>query len=445
MQNIKEKNLNLTRLSVPIFFDMLLHFLTLLINTYMVTLVSVYLVGAMGAGNQVMDLFMTIFSFLSVGCSIVVAQALGAKNERLARRVIHASLTFNAVLGVFCALVIFIFGHEVLALMQVPNELRANSYDYLHILGWALCFDGVGVVMAAILRVYGYASPVMLVSLLMNLITISGNAIALFGYFGLPNYGLVGVGFSTIAGRVVALFVLGFMLIRLARVRINFSYLFSFHFDMLKRVLAVGLPSAGENLLWMGQYMVAFSFVASMGEDSLAVQTIYFQLTLLLLLFGAAISVANEVIVGHLVGAREFERAYKQAFYALFVGMGATAAVVLAFYFLKDEVLSWLDITPAMAKIMLPLFGLSVVLEIGRTFNIVMVNALRASGDARFPLMTGFIFMWGLSLPLGYYLGIKLGYGIVGVWLGFVADEWVRGLVNTWRWKSKKWQNKLVV
>lgn len=125
--------------------------------------------------------------------------------------------------------------------------------------------------------------------------------------------------------------------------------------------------------------------------------------------------------------------------------MGATAAVVVAFYLGRGEVLSRLDITPAMREIMLPLFGLSIVLEIGRTFNIVMVNALRASGDARFPLATGLIFMWGVSLPLGYWLGIKLGFGIVGVWLGFVADEWLRGLVNTWRWKSRKWQEKALV
>lgn len=388
---------------------------------------------------------MTIFSFLSVGCSIVVAQALGAKNDRLARRVIHASLTFNAILGVSCAVFLYFCGTFVLRLMQVPEALMADSYAYLHILGWALCFDGIGVVMAAILRVYGFAAPVMYVSLLMNLITISGNAIALFGYFGLPNYGLVGVGVSTLAGRLVALVVLCFMLIRLARVRISLAYLFSFHFDMLKKVLAVGLPSAGENLLWMAQYMLAFSFVASMGEDSLGVQTIYFQLTLMLLLFGASVSVANEVIVGHLVGATKFDAAYYQAWRALGVGIVATALVVIVFYINREWIVDHLDITPAMREIMLPLFGLSVVLEIGRTFNIVIVNSLRASGDARFALMTGALFMWGLALPVGYYLGIVKGMGIVGVWLGFVADEWVRGLVNTWRWKSRKWQDKRIV
>ena len=59
--------------------------------------------------------------------------------------------------------------------------------------------------------------------------------------------------------------------------------------------------------------------------------------------------------------------------------------------------------------------------------------------------MTGAVFMWGVSLPLGYYLGIVQGMGIIGVWIGFTADEWLRGLVNTWRWRSRKWQSKRLV
>ena len=163
------------------------------------------------------------------------------------------------------------------------------------------------------------------------------------------------------------------------------------------------------------------------------------------LLCGASISVANEVIVGHLVGAMKFDEAYTRTFHALRLGLIATLVVVLVAYFAKFEIMQRLNLTPELQKVMLPLFTLSIVLETGRTFNVVIVNALRASGDAKFPLMTGFIFMWGLSLPLGYFLGIHLGYGIVGVWVGFVADEWLRGLVNTWRWRSRKWQSKRLV
>ncbi|MGB2553175.1 MATE family efflux transporter [Campylobacter sp. MOP51] len=438
-------NLSLRKLTIPIFLDMFLHFITLIINTYMVTKVSIHLVGAMGAGNQVMDLFMTIFSFLSVGCSVVVAQALGAKNKNLAIRVIHASITFNTIFGITAAIFIYFYGHEVLELLQVPENLIDESFNYLHVLGIALFFDGVGMVLAAVIRVYNFAFQVMLVSVLMNVITLLGNAIALFGWFGLPNYGLYGVGVSTLVGRLVALIVLFIILSHTAKVRIYIKMLVSLPFKILSKILSVGLPSAGENLLWMAQYMVAFGFVASMGEASLSVQTIYFQITLLILLCGASISVANEIIVGHLVGAMRFDDAYKRTFYALKLGFIATTIVVLAAYFGKEIIMDRLNLTAELKEIMLPLFALSIVLETGRTFNIVIVNSLRAAGDAKFPLITGLIFMWGVSLPLGYYLGIVQGMGIIGVWIGFVADEWLRGLVNTWRWKSRKWQSKRLV
>ena len=423
-------NLSLKKLTIPIFLDMFLHFVTLIINTYMVTKVSVHLVGAMGAGNQIMDLFMTIFSFLSVGCSVVVAQALGAKNINLAKRVIHASITFNTIIGLGSAVFIYFFGFEILELLNVPEQLRAQSFGYLHMLGIALAFDGIGMVLAA---------------LLMNVITLCGNAIALFGWLGLPNYGLYGVAVSTVVGRLVGVIVLFLILTRYAKVNIFFKRLFSLPFAILRKILSVGLPSAGENLLWMAQYMVAFGFVASMGEASLNVQTIYFQITLLILLCGASISVANEVIVGHLVGAMRFDEAYSRTFRALRIGFIASLTVVLVAYFGKFEIMERLNLTEELKAVMLPLFTLSIALETGRTFNIVIVNALRASGDAKFPLMTGAVFMWGVSLPLGYYLGIVQGMGIIGVWIGFTADEWLRGLVNTWRWRSRKWQSKRLV
>lgn len=438
-------NLSMKKLVVPIFLDMFLHFITLIINTYMVTKVSVHLVGAMGAGNQVMDLFMTIFNFLSMGCSVVVAQALGAKQNELASSVIHASITSNTVFGIFSAIIIYVFGYNILNLLNVPSDLINDSFSYLHILGFALLFDGIGMVLAAVLRVYNLATAVMLTSVLMNIITIFGNAIALFGWFDLPNLGLQGVAISTFVGRLIGLFVLLYMLIRVAKVRIYLSKLLVVPFRILKKILSVGLPSAGENLLWMAQYMVAFGFIASMGEATLSVQTIYFQITLLILLCGASISVANEVIVGHLVGASEFNEAYARTFKALWLGISITLVVVLIAYALKYKIMDALNLDDGLRKIMLPLFTLSIVLEAGRTFNIVIVNALRASGDAKFPLTTGLIFMWGLSLPLGYFLGIHLGWGIVGVWIGFCADEWLRGLANTWRWRSKKWQEKRLV
>ena len=435
-----DKKFSLKSLAFPIYIDMVLRLATGLINTYMVSLVSVDLVGALGAGNEIFGLFVTIFNFLGVGCSVLVAQALGAKDENLALRAIHISITFNLILGLICSVLVFFNSEILLEILQIPAPLIAPSHEYLRVIAVVFFIDAV-----AIVRVYGFVKEILFISIVMNLISIAGNYVALFSPFGLPFYGLSGVGISTAIGRIVGVFILFFVMIKLAKIRLNFMQFFKFDLSLLRKILSVGLPSAGENLLWVAQYLVAFAFVAKMGEASLSVQTIYFQISSFIFFGGSAISVANEIIIGRLVGAKKMLGAYKQAFVALKFGLISTGVFVMLVYFLSEKIMDLFNLTPQLKELMRPLFLLSVFLELGRTLNIVMVNALRASGDARFPMMMGVIFMWGVSVPLGYFLGIHCGIGILGVWLGFFVDEWLRGLANTWRWRSKKWQSKRLV
>lgn len=432
-------------LAFPIFFDMLLRSLTMVANTTMIASINVNWVAAMSAGNQVMILFLTIFSFLSVGCSVVVAQALGANNSNLATRAIHISLTFNAFLGCVSAILLFLFAKPLLHLLQVPQELLGLSYDYLHILGLALFFDAVGIIMAAIIRVKNYATLILIISAGMNFISILGNSIALFGWFGLPVFGLKGVALSTLISRVIAIIPLWLVMTKVANIHI-FTWLFvDLRKNIVSKILKVGLPSAGENLLWMGQYMVAFSFVALCGSAALGVQAIYMQLSTFIFLFGSSISIANEILVGHLVGAGKFNEAYLRSIRTLKLGVLVTWCVLAVLFLFREELMNFLHLPEEHKEMMRPLFWLSLVLESGRTFNIIMVNSLRAAGDAKFPFAMGVIFMWGVSLPVGYYTAITLGWGILGIWVGFCLDEWGRAICNTWRWQSRIWQSKKLV
>ncbi len=71
----------------------------------------------------------------------------------------------------------------------------------------------------------------------------------------------------------------------------------------------------------------------------------------------------------------------------------------------------------------------------------MIINSLRAAGDVKFPVYMGVISMWGVSVTLSYILGIHFGLGLVGVWIAFAVDEWFRGILMFWRWKSRAWEN----
>jgi len=85
------------------------------------------------------------------------------------------------------------------------------------------------------------------------------------------------------------------------------------------------------------------------------------------------------------------------------------------------------------------LLWLTVLLEPGRTFNLVVINALRAAGDARYPVIVGSGSMLLVLAGGSWLLGQQLGLGLVGVWIAYAADEWLRGLLMWRRWARQDW------
>lgn len=438
-------NLSLKKLAFPIYIDMLLRISTAIINTYMITLLNVNLIGSLGAGNQIWSFGITLFSFLSIGCSVVISQALGAKNKILAYKTIHISITFNILIGLSFALFVYFFGYEILEFLNVPSQQIADSYSYLHIISYAIFFEAISMVMGAILRVYNFATYTMRVSIVMNILTVILNSIFLFGAFGVPQLGIFGVGLGTTIARFIAMILLTITVIKIAKVKLNFKKLFEFNKDIIRKILLIGAPAAGENMLWLVQYMTFFAFIGKMGSNPLNVQTIYFQLTFFIMIAGSAISLANEIIVGRYCGAKEFNKAYKRAFSSLYISIFTTFCLTIFVFTFQDLIMDTMHVNDEMRKIMKPLFILSIYLEFIRTFNIMFVNSLRAAGDARYPLYLAIFSMICISIPLGYFLGFSLNLGVLGIWLAFATDETIRGTLNLKRWISRKWESKVLV
>lgn len=73
------------------------------------------------------------------------------------------------------------------------------------------------------------------------------------------------------------------------------------------------------------------------------------------------------------------------------------------------------------------------------------VSSLKAAGDYVFPLVVGLIMMWGIGATVGYTMGVVVGVGVAGVFMGTASDEFLRGLVTMWRWRSGKWRGRALV
>jgi Na+-driven multidrug efflux pump len=163
------------------------------------------------------------------------------------------------------------------------------------------------------------------------------------------------------------------------------------------------------------------------------------------MLFGISLGQGTQIIVGHHVGARENDRAYKACLRSLKVSLVIAAIMSTVIAVFGKTLVSILTSNEDIIQMAGKLLWYSILLELGRVFNLVVVNALKASGDATFPAVAGIISPWFTSVLFCYLLGIKMNWGLVGVWIGLMSDEWLRGVIALYRWKTRIWESKRLV
>lgn len=434
-----DKKLNIFSLTWPIFIEIFLHMLLGNADTLMLSKFSDDAVAAVGVTNQILWITIIMFGIISTGTTILVSQYLGAKNQEKALQTVTISLALNFVFGVLFSAIVFIFAPYLLRLMNLPQKLIFDGVRYLRIVGGFSFLQAVIMTMIAALRSYGFMKDSMNVTIGMNILNIIGNALFIFGVMGVPQLGVTGVAISTSVSRVIGVIVLLIIIYKRTGVKLSIKPLIPFPKRILKDLLKIGIPTAGEQMAYQTSQLVITYFITLLGGYSLTTKVYVQNLSMFVFLFALAVAQGNQILIGHLIGANKTEEAYIRCLKSLKAAFLVSAGMALIFAlnskFLLQLFTQNKEIIAVGSSVMLVVF----ILEPGRTFNLVVINALRAAGDVKFPVYMGMISMWGVSITLSYLLAIHLGLGLVGMWIAFAVDEWLRGLIMLWRWRSYKW------
>jgi putative MATE family efflux protein len=437
--------LSLFAITWPIFIEILLHMLMGNADTLMLSQYSDHSVAAVGLTNQLLSIVIVMFGFVAQGASVVIAQAVGAEKHKTAAEVAVVSILANLLFGLVLSAVLLIWGEAFLKWMNTPDELMMEAKSYLMIVGGFSFIQSVIMTIGAAIRSYGFTKDAMFVTIGMNILNVIGNYLFIFGAFGFPVLGVEGVAISTSFSRFLGVIVILYLLLKRSSIPLPFSKSFKLLPLHIKSVLKIGLPAAGEHLSYSGSQMIITFFITILGTIALTTKVYTMNIMMFIFLFAIAIGQGTQIIIGHLIGAKSYDDAYKTCLksqtYAMIISF-AMAGVASLF---AKPLLSIFTDNPEIIKEGTILLYLTLLLEPGRSFNLVIISSLRAAGDVKFPVMMGLISMWGVSVPLSYLLGITFGLGLVGIWIAFAADEWLRGLFMLWRWRKRKWQKQQLI
>ncbi|WP_150270019.1 MATE family efflux transporter [Paenibacillus tepidiphilus] len=439
MEQTKQQ-FSLIKLTWPIFLELFLFMLMGSVDTFMISSVSDDAVSGVGAANQIVAMAILVLSVIGNGAAIVVSQYLGSKKPQEAAQVTGNAVTLNLAVGVVLSIVLLLFGGHLLSALNVKGDILEHAKVYIQIVGGGIFLQALINALATTIRTYGFTKQTMLVSLLMNIIHVIGNYLLIYGHFGIPALGVQGAAISTVASRFICLILFFLLLYRIMDVKVKWSYYTNLSKIYVRQIFKIGIPSAFESITYQSCQLVFTMYITYLGAEAMATRQYAVNISNYIYLFSVAVSMGTSIIVGHLVGARRTEEAYRRVFASAKWALLVTVVIDIVIILVREPLFGLFTDNTQIIAMGASVLLLSFFLETGRTCNLVIINSLRASGDAKFPVYMGLISMVCMSLPLGYLLVFKLDLGLAGVWLATAADEWVRAIIMYFRWKSRAWE-----
>lgn len=442
---INRAALPMMALAVPLVFESIFRILVASVDTLMLSSFSQESVAGVGLVTQYIFFIQLLFTVICTGASIVLSQYLGARRMEESRQVAQASAVMTLVAGLCVAVAVLLGAKPLLSAYSIEESVRNYGWQFLVIYGGVgSVFMAFNMLQGAILRSYGYTKDAMVIAMATNLVNVIGNSFALYGWFGLPVTGVIGVSTSSAFAQAFACVALAWRIKAHPDVQFSFRGWTKVPKDIYRRILSIGVPTAGESISYNIGQIVIMAMVATLGTYAMSAQ-VYTQ-TIVRFVFVTAMSIGNAVQIktGYFVGSGHPEAAYRRLYKYQAIGTGISLGLVLLLNLVKGPVIGVFTHVPEIASITYAILFVSIYVETGRSINLITIPALKGAGDVKFPVFVGILSMWGIGVFGSWLFGIKLGFGMLGIWAAVGTDETFRGVSMLFRWKSKRWQTKAI-
>lgn len=431
---------DLVRLIIPLIVDQFLQVAVGLSDSIMVARVGEAAVSGVSLVDTVMLLIINIFTALATGGAVIAGQYLGRKDPKTGCEATAQLFNFTFLFSIFIMILGYLGQNVILyhVFGKIEPEVMKDSRTYLLIVLSSIPMIAMYNAGAAIFRAMGNSNIAMKTSLLMNSINVFGNALLIFGF----HCGVEGVAIPTVVSRGVACVVILILLNNQEHeLHILHPYPFKIKWNVLKKILYIGIPNGLENSMFQLGKIAVLSLVSGLGTASLAANAVGNNIANFAILPGMSFGFALLTVCAQCVGAGDFEQVkyytkhMMRIEYLCLIASNLIVILALPFilsvYNLSDEAARYAnDIILYHAACVVTIWPLSFTLP----------NTLRAAADVKVTMVLSIISMWVFRFGFSYLLAIEFHMGIFGVWVAMTIDWLVRGIFFVCRYKSGRWQ-----
>jgi putative MATE family efflux protein len=432
----REVRREVLRLALPVTVSNLLHRMVTAIDIFLVGGLGAPAVAAVGLGQLLVFISMTVVWGLSTGTMVAVAQRCGADRRAEAGRIAVHGLVATLILTVPLAAAGMAFAAEAAGLLgaQLPVQLLVQEYCR-----WVfLAFPATALVhvLTSTMHGAGDTRTPMWIYVILNLFHISLAVPLIYGYLDLPALGVQGAAIAVASAEVLGVLLLwwqGWAKGYLAKGRLDLA--------CIRPVLHIGWPVAMDRMMWQAGQVVYAKILLLYGTAAFATHQLGVNVEALSFMPGLAIGVAAATVVGQSVGRGNVIRARLGMVEANRLGILFMGGMGVLFFLFPGPLLQLFTSDSQVIRLGEVFLRIAALSQIPLAVTLVLQGALRGAGDTPYILGVTILGIWGVRIPLAA-AAAWWGLGVAYVWWAFLLDWAARMVLLQRRCRSSRWERK---
>lgn len=435
---------SLLSLVVPITIQNLITSMVNSADVLMLNYVGQSSMSAVSLANQYHFILGGFFFGIASGTTMLCAQYWGKKDMHSIQAVFGIALKISLAFTFLLTLAALSFPTLLMRIYTPDEELIRMGAAYLRIIGISYLLTGFSQVYLCVLKSVERAKTSTLISCTALFLNVFLNAVFIFGLFGAPKLGIIGVAIATLIARIVeiVLCLTDFFGGRIFKPDI--SVLFGRHRLLFQDFLKYSIPALLNDCIWTFAFSTYSVILGHMSSDMVAASSVATTIRDLLSVVCFGLGSAGTVLLGKSLGEQRMDKAKADAGSLCRCTFAVSVLTALVIIVLRKTVIGLFDLTPPARDYLNFMLFVSSYYVIGQAMNTLTIAGIfRAGGNSRFGLICDIIVMWGISVPLGFISAFVLHLPPKIVYFILCLDEFWKIPVVYKYYKSGKWLNNI--
>ncbi|OGN98976.1 MAG: hypothetical protein A2Y58_01250 [Chloroflexi bacterium RBG_13_51_52] len=399
--------------------------------------------GVTVSGTVVM-LINSLIMGLFTGLRAMVARFVGAGDKEQANHVSQQAFVIGAVLSLLMAIIGLFFAESILRLWNLEADVIEAGAIYMRIELIGTFTMSFGLMAQSIMYASGDSKTPMIISIGTRIFHIILCPLLIFGYAGFPELGVTGAALSTVISQGIG-GAIGLWILFTGHTRLKITLKnFNFDWSIIWRTAKIGIPASLGGIHMNVGNIVFMWFIAPFGTLAIAGHMLVSRVDMLILMPAMGLGSAAGILAAQNLGALQPERAEKTAWTAISIFTGVMLLFSIAVWIWANSIVRLFNAEPELIEMASTFLKIQTVSYMCNGLMMVMMSVMNTVGDTLIAFIIDLVTMWGIRVPLAYFLPGIANLGVYGVRWALVADTVSSAIVFIIYFRSGRWKRKKI-